>query len=376
DGSVSEVSPMGLIVILDCIRKEAPEIFSYFREQNVEIKVISGDNPVTVSKIAGKAGLLGAENYIDASTIEDDPQSYLEAVQKYNVFGRVKPEQKQKLVHAYQAEKKVVGMVGDGVNDVLALKDADCGIAMAAGSDAAKQSAHIVLLDSNFACLQNIVSEGRTIIANIERVSALYLTKTIYSILLCVVFILLGRAYPFIPVQLSLISAACIGLPSFVLTLEHTEEVTSTGFLRHVMQTALPAALTMVGTLLVVQVLLPFWNQKEVLTYTFDLLIGGMVGILVVFRVCRPLNWLRGILCGCVIAVFLAGVLLLPDFLGTTSIFCWQMVLMIPFGCMIILLYQELIRLILFFYQLRDRIKERMEDLFPRKRKKGHERNF
>ena len=376
DGSVEAVVPMGLIVILDCIRKEAPEVFSYFREQNVEIKVISGDNPVTVSKIAGKAGLLGAENYIDASTIEDDPQSYLEAVQKYNVFGRVKPEQKQKLVHAYQAEKKVVGMVGDGVNDVLALKDADCGIAMAAGSDAAKQSAHIVLLDSNFACLQNIVSEGRTIIANIERVSALYLTKTIYSILLCVVFILLGRAYPFIPVQLSLISAACIGLPSFVLTLEHTEEVTSTGFLRHVMQTALPAALTMVGTLLVVQVLLPFWNQKEVLTYTFDLLIGGMVGILVVFRVCRPLNWLRGILCGCVIAVFLAGVLLLPDFLGTTSIFCWQMVLMIPFGCMIILLYQELICLILFFYQLRDRIKERMEDLFPRKRKKGHERNF
>ena len=130
------------------------------------------------------------------------------------------------------SEKKVVGMVGDGVNDVLALKDADCGIAMAAGSDAAKQSAHIVLLDSDFACLRNIVSEGRTIIANIERVSALYLTKTLYSILLCVIFILLGRAYPFIPVQLSLISAACIGFPSFVLTLEHTEEVTSTGFLR------------------------------------------------------------------------------------------------------------------------------------------------
>lgn len=145
DGSVSEVSPMGLIVILDCIRKEAPDVFQYFRGQKVEIKVISGDNPVTVSKIAGKAGLLGAEKYVDASTLGDDPQSYREAVQKYNVFGRVKPEQKQKLVHAYQSEKKVVGMVGDGVNDVLALKDADCGIAMAAGSDAAKQSAHIVL---------------------------------------------------------------------------------------------------------------------------------------------------------------------------------------------------------------------------------------
>lgn len=129
---------MGLIVILDCIRKEAPDVFQYFRGQKVEIKVISGDNPVTVSKIAGKAGLLGAEKYVDASTLGDDPQSYREAVQKYNVFGRVKPEQKQKLVHAYQSEKKVVGMVGDGVNDVLALKDADCGVAMAAGSDAAK----------------------------------------------------------------------------------------------------------------------------------------------------------------------------------------------------------------------------------------------
>lgn len=370
DGSVSEVSPMGLIVILDCIRKEAPDVFQYFRGQKVEIKVISGDNPVTVSKIAGKAGLLGAEKYVDASTLGDDPQSYREAVQKYNVFGRVKPEQKQKLVHAYQSEKKVVGMVGDGVNDVLALKDADCGIAMAAGSDAAKQSAHIVLLDSDFACLRNIVSEGRTIIANIERVSALYLTKTLYSILLCVIFILLGRAYPFIPVQLSLISAACIGFPSFVLTLEHTEEVTSTGFLRHVMQTALPAAITMVVTLLVVQVLSPFWKETEVFTYTFDLLVGGAVGIMVVFRVCRPLNWLRGILCVCVIAVFSVGVLLFPGFLGIHSIFCWQMVLAIPLVCMVILLYHELIRLILCCYRIRDRIHEKLEILFPKRKKK------
>lgn len=134
-------------MILDCLRKEAPDVFQYFREQKVEIKVISGDNPVTVSKIAGKAGLLGAEKYVDASTLGDDSQSYREAVQKYNVFGRVKPEQKQKLVHAYQSEKKVVGMVGDGVNDVLALKDATA-VLRWRGSDAAKQSAHIVLLDS------------------------------------------------------------------------------------------------------------------------------------------------------------------------------------------------------------------------------------
>ena len=301
DGRVEGVKAAGLIVISDCIRPEAGDTFAYFREQNVDIKVISGDNPVTVSQIAVKAGLEGGEKYVDASTLGNDEETWRQAVKDYNVFGRVKPEQKQQLVHAYQAEEKVVGMVGDGVNDVLALKDADCGIAMAAGSDAAKQSAHIVLLDSDFACLKNIVSEGRTIIANIERVSSLYLSKTIYSILLSVIFILLQKPYPFIPVQLSLISAACIGFPSFILTLEHTESVNSTGFLRHVMRTALPAALTMVGTLLVVQIISPFWAGDDVLTYTLDLIVGGAVGIMVVVRVCRPMNLLRGLLCVCVI---------------------------------------------------------------------------
>lgn len=195
-GEVEGVEPVGLIVISDCIRPEAKEIFRYFREQQVEIKVVSGDNPVTVSQIAVKAGLEGGDRCVDAGELPEDFQELRQEVEKYSVFGRVKPEQKQRIIKAFQANKKVAGMVGDGVNDVLALKDADCGIAMAAGSDAAKQVAHIVLLDSNFACLRNIVSEGRTIITNIERVSSLYLTKTIYSVLLCVIFILLERAYP------------------------------------------------------------------------------------------------------------------------------------------------------------------------------------
>lgn len=365
DGRVEGVKAAGLIVISDCIRPEAGDTFAYFREQNVDIKVISGDNPVTVSQIAVKAGLEGGEKYVDASTLGNDEETWRQAVKDYNVFGRVKPEQKQQLVHAYQAEEKVVGMVGDGVNDVLALKDADCGIAMAAGSDAAKQSAHIVLLDSDFACLKNIVSEGRTIIANIERVSSLYLSKTIYSILLSVIFILLQKPYPFIPVQLSLISAACIGFPSFILTLEHTESVNSTGFLRHVMRTALPAALTMVGTLLVVQIISPFWAGDDVLTYTLDLIVGGAVGIMVVVRVCRPMNLLRGLLCVCVIILFSTGILLVPDFFGIRSIFCWQMVLAVPLVCMVILMYNELIRLILSCCRLRDMVRERLENLFP-----------
>ena len=369
-GAVKGTVPVGLIVISDCIRPEAQDTFAYFRSQNVDIKVISGDNPVTVSQIAVKAGLEGGEKYVDASTLGNDPQLWKQAVCEYNVFGRVKPEQKQQLVHAYQAQKKVVGMVGDGVNDVLALKDADCGIAMAAGSDAAKQSAHIVLLDSDFACLKNIVSEGRMIITNIERVSALYLTKTIYSILLSVIFILLQRPYPFIPVQLSLVSAACIGFPSFILTLERTEDVNSTGFLRHVMRTALPAALTMVGVLLTVQLLLPFWEGNDALTYTYDLIIAGAVGILVVVRVCRPMNVLRGCLTVAVCAIFAAGVILMPDFLGIYQVFSWQIALAVPLVCMVILLYRGLTRLVLAGYALRDRLKQKMRDLFPHREEK------
>ncbi|MEG0685630.1 MAG: HAD-IC family P-type ATPase, partial [Coprobacillus sp.] len=167
-------------------------------------------------------------------------------VEYYRVFGRVKPEQKQLIIKAFQNDGKVVGMVGDGVNDVLALKDADCGIAMAAGSDASKQAAHIVLLDSNFASMKQIVKEGQTIISDIERVSSLYLTKTIYSTALCLIFAVLKTSYPFTPLQLSLISGLAIGIPSFLLTLERSSSLSSQGFLKHVISTAVPCALTMI----------------------------------------------------------------------------------------------------------------------------------
>lgn len=339
-GEVENVIPVGLVVISDCIRPEAMDTFRYFREQQVDIKVVSGDNPMTVSQIAVKAGLEGGERFIDANELPEDFQELRREVEKYAVFGRVKPEQKQRIVQAYQANKQVVGMVGDGVNDVLALKDSDCGIAMAAGSDAAKQVAHIVLLDSNFACLKNIVSEGRTIITNIERVSSLYLTKTIYSVLLCVIFILLERAYPFIPIQLSWISTTAIGIPSFILALEHTESVNSSGFLRHVLRIALPSAVTMVLSLLVIQVLGRFWHMEETLTYTFNLLAGGAVAMMVVVKVCRPMNWLRRALSISIIVIFCAGILVAPGFLGIYSIFRWEMALMVPLLCMVIVFFK------------------------------------
>ena len=334
DGHVEGIHPIGFIAIADCIRPEAADTFQYFKEQNVDIKVISGDNPVTVSQIAVKAGLEGGERYVDASTLPTDPEELAEVVEQYSVFGRVKPEQKQQLVRAYQANKKVVGMVGDGVNDVLALKDADCGIAMAAGSDAAKQVAHIVLLDSNFACLKDIVSEGRMIITNIERVSSLYLSKTIYSMILCILFILMAREYPFIPIQLSWMSTVAIGIPSFILTLERTENVNSTGFLRYVMRFALPTSLTMVVSMLALQLFGRFWGHDALMTSTFNLLVGTAVSMILLYRVCQPMNLLHRTLIISVNVIFLIGVLLVPGLLGIYPVIRWEILFVIPMICM------------------------------------------
>ena len=339
---LEEVKPLGLIIIEDQIRPEAKDTFAYFREQKVAIKVLSGDNPVTVSQIAGKAGLEGADKYLDARNLPEDFEELREVVEKYAVFGRVRPEQKQNIIKACQANGKVAGMVGDGVNDVLALKDADCGIAMAAGSDAAKQVAHIVLLDSNFASMTNIVGEGRTIISNIEKVSSLYLTKTIYSVLLCLIFIFWQKEYPFIPIQLSWISGVAIGVPSFLLTLEQNQNSISEGFLRHVMRVALPAALTMVGTLVLTEVLSPFWNGKDLLSSLYHLVLGGMVSLIVVYRVCMPMTRYHKVLCVGLTVIFASGLVIAPGFLGIHRLDCWQSVFLIPMICMVCVLNQGL----------------------------------
>lgn len=347
EGLLEGTEPIGLIIISDCIRPEAPEILNYFKEQNVAVKIISGDNPETVAQIAKKAGLESADQYIDVSALPEEAAVWEQAAEQYTIFGRVKPEQKQRLIQSYRKQDKVVGMVGDGVNDVLALKDADCGIAMAAGSDAAKQVSHIVLLDSDFACLKNIVREGRTIISNIERVSALYLTKTMYSVLLCVIFILLKEPYPFIPIQLSFIGVLCIGFPSFVLTLEHNETAVSKGFLPHVIQAALPGALTLVSALLLIQGMAHFLKWEDPLIFTLNLISAGAAGCMVVFRVCQPLNQRRQVLCLVVITFFLAGVLLFPGFLSIGSLFHNRHTLVaVPLIFLVILFYRLLSQLV------------------------------
>lgn len=329
-GTVESVKPLGLILISDCIRPEARATFDYFAGQNVDVKVISGDNPSTVSSIAVEAGLKDGDKYIDATKLPESDAQLRNEICNYTVFGRVTPEQKQRIIKAYQANDKVVGMVGDGVNDVLALKDADCGIAMAAGSDAAKQVAHIVLLDSDFACMKDIVREGRMIISNIERVSALYLTKTIYSVLLSVIFILLGREYPFIPIHLSLISSTAIGLPSFLLTLEQTETVTQSGFLKHVLRISLPGALTMVVDMLLIQLLGTYLGLESGIISTYNLLSAGLVSMLVLVGVCCPMNKRRKALCILCISLFIAGILLMPGFFGIHSVFVWRSIFFVP----------------------------------------------
>ena len=308
-GDKGAVTPIAAIIISDVIKEDAKETFAYFAKSGVAIKVLSGDNPLTVSSVAKKAGIAGAEKYVDATKLPEDPTAFRQAVMKYSVFGRVKPEQKQAFIKAWQAAGMTVAMVGDGVNDVLAIKDADCGIAMASGSEAAKQAAHIVLMDSDFSSMKDIVKEGKTIIANIERVSSLYLTKTIYSCLLSVIFILLKTPYPFTTLQMGLINLCGIGMPSFLLTLEQQEDVTTSGFLKHVLQTSLPAALTMVTSMLVVQILNAMFPWTTDIFSTFNLMLGGLVSMLVVASVCWPLAPYRKFVLAVSSVVFLGAVI-------------------------------------------------------------------
>ncbi len=313
--------PLVLIALGDVIKEDAPETFRFFREKGVNIKILSGDNPLTVSVVAGRAGIDGAERYVDARELPEEPEQLRAEIDKYQVFGRVSPEKKQCIVKALEAEGNVTGMVGDGVNDVLALKDADCGIAMASGSDAAKQSAHIVLLDSDFSSMKEIVNEGRTIISNIERVSALYLTKTLYSIFLCVLFIIIGKTYPFIPIQLSLIGATSIGIPSFVLALERHEDTIPKGFLKNVLRISLPAAATLTGGLVVISCFSRLFHMGEVVVSTLNLLAGGFVSFAVLLVVCMPMSRMRFGLCVTVISLFCGAVLLFPHFFNVVSVF-------------------------------------------------------
>lgn len=317
------VTPVCLIILEDHIRDDAIETIEYFKQNGVDIKVISGDNPVTVSKIALRAGIEGAERYISLAGLTDD--EVRDSVFEYNVFGRVSPEQKRILIKTLKEHKKTVAMTGDGVNDILALKEADCSIAMASGSEAARYVSHLVLMDSNFSSIPRVVQEGRRVINNIQKTSTLYLVKTLFSILLTIMYIILGRqtgaismSYPFSAKNLYLIEWFAIGIPSFFLALQPNRELVQGRFLPNVVKSVLPGALTVVILHLLLNFIriLPGFeglHANNAVFTTILTIVTTAVMLFVLMQSSQPLNWWRKtIFVLMIICCFLVGTNTVP----------------------------------------------------------------
>ena len=304
------VTPLAYVLLANPIRQEAKETFTYFAEQGVEVKVISGDNPLTVSEVAKEVGIAGAERYVDASTLHTEEEMRA-AVLNNAVFGRVTPNQKRKFVQILKEEGKTVAMTGDGVNDVLALKDADCSIAMASGSDAAAQASQLVLLESDFSCMPEVVLEGRRVVNNIQRSASLFLVKNIFSFLLSLVSFVFMFTYPLEPSQISLISMFTIGVPAFFLALEPNKNIIKGHFLTNVFLKALPAALTDV---LAVGALVIFGRTFGVSSAdisTAATMLLSIVGFMILYTISAPMNVLRGvILGGCIVGLLFCSIFL------------------------------------------------------------------
>ena len=286
------ITPLALLLVTNRIRPEAPQTFQYFAGQGVAIKVISGDNPVTVSDVAKRAGIAGAENYVDTTLLETQ-EDFLRAARDFTVFGRVTPDKKRSLIRALKALGHTVAMTGDGVNDVLAMKDADCGIAMASGAQAASQVARMVLLDNDFSAMPSIVGEGRRVINNIQRAAALFLVKNIFSLGLSLLSLLTGWAYPMVPFHLTVISALTIGVPSFFLAMEPNYERVTGKFLPGVLRRAFPGGLTNIFVVLMAQAFVVVFGIPHNQISAVCAAILGVVGMLVLYQVCRPFDKFR-----------------------------------------------------------------------------------
>lgn len=304
--------PLLFITLENKIRDNAKEIFAYFHDRNVEVKVISGDHPQTVSKIAMNAGIVNADKYVDATTLTT-MESIQNAVSRYTVFGRVKPEQKQQIVKALQNNKLKVAMTGDGVNDILAMKKADCSIAMGSGSDAARQAAQVVLLDSNFSHLNDIVSEGRRDINNITRSATLFLYKNMFSLFLALFSIINSFSYPLKPSQISLVSMFNIGIPSFFLALEANEDKQSGHFITQTVLRALPASLTSFASIAALVVFAQMFRLPDSDIGTASTYLLSIVGFIILIHLSSPFNKYRGIVFTCCLAGFLLSLTWLND---------------------------------------------------------------
>ena len=313
------LEPAALLLLTDVIREEAPDTLQFFDSQEVDLKVISGDDPVTVSAIAKRAGLKNAENYVDATTLETEEQLE-EAVAKYSVFGRVTPQQKKEMVQALQKQGHTVAMTGDGVNDVLALKEADCSIAMAQGSDAAKNIANVVLLDSNFASMPHIVNQGRRVVNNIRTAASMFLIKTMFSVMLSLLTIFFGNAYPFEPIQMSLISACAVGIPTFLLAQENNYDKIDHTFLRHVFLNAFPAARTITSCVFAVMLVCQNVYHSNDMLSTACVLVTGWNYMAALKTVYAPLNTYRKVIIYGMQFIFFSAAVIFQKLLGLGSL--------------------------------------------------------
>ena len=337
---IGEPNVLGYVGISDEVRASAPETIDFFADQGVTLKVISGDDPRTVSAIADYVGIRGAQNYVDATTLvtEDD---ILQAARSKTIFGRVTPQQKRSLVRALHADGHVVAMTGDGVNDVLALKEADCSVAMASGSAAARNVAEIVLADNDFSHMPEVVDEGRRSINNLQRSASLFLVKTVFSIALAIICIVLPP-YPFIPIQMTLLSSAIIGFPSFVLALEANHDRVTGEFLANVLRRSLPASAAIVGVLFatIIYGRIAHLSFEEV--STISLIVTALVGISLIVRISQPFTPLRVALLLSIVAILLVGCLCFGSFFKLAMVDSTSAIFLSACACLGVLVFNVL----------------------------------
>ncbi len=309
--SASTAKPVALVLLQDNIRKDAPKTIQWFKDNGVDIKIISGDNPITVSEVAKRVGVDNYDKYISLYGLSNT--EVMEAATKFSIFGRVSPEQKAILVKALKAQGKTVAMTGDGVNDILALKEADCSIAIAAGSDAARSVSHLVLLDSNFSSMPSVVAEGRRVVNNIQKSSSLFLMKTIFAIFISIFVLCMNKTYPFSPIQFILLELFVIGLPSFCLALQPNTNKIQGRFLTNIAKNTLPAGLCLVASTITMYIYQTFTGISTEVLVTMCSFALLAVGFMALFKMCKPFNWFKTIMYFVCLGLTISAIVLLFD---------------------------------------------------------------
>ena len=292
DDMPSDINLLGIVILSDKIRKDAIETIDYFEDNNVDVKIISGDNADTISKVAKTVGIKNYDKAIDVSKLEKKSDIF-KAVSKYSIFARVTPEKKREIIIAMKAKGKRVAMIGDGVNDILALKEADCSVAMASGSSAAREISHLILMNSNFSAIKDAVFEGRRAINNIQTTSSLFLVKTIYSAILTVLLVFFSIPYPFTPIQMSLISSLTVGIPSFLLALEPNASEIKKSLFSNIIKVSVPAAIAICINIILCFLAKSLFNIPQEIYSSISVATTAIIGFLLLWKICQPLNFFR-----------------------------------------------------------------------------------